>query len=161
MRNICCEEPHWLFPRVSRTVSRIVLRFVAVARTVCLWSSIEHFAQIIEANFLCRDECVATQSVTDFGHRFDVLITRFYSNAQSCAEFPFMETCCVSVVDTCACTRFSRISSSITQRNCRGWHGATNKRKRKLITWSQVDLKLAPRLYIAYKARLVDQWNEQ
>ena len=34
MRNVCCAELHWLFPPVSGTVSRIVSRFVAVARTV-------------------------------------------------------------------------------------------------------------------------------
>ena len=34
MRNVCCEELHWLFLPVSGTVSRIVSRFVAVARTV-------------------------------------------------------------------------------------------------------------------------------
>ena len=33
MRNVCCKEIHWLFPRVSGTVSRTVLRFVAIART--------------------------------------------------------------------------------------------------------------------------------
>ena len=34
MRNVCWEELHWLFPRVSGTVSRIVLRFDAITRTV-------------------------------------------------------------------------------------------------------------------------------
>ena len=67
-------------------------------------SSVNNFAQIIEANFLCRDECVTTQSVTDFGHRFDVLITSFTSNAKSSAKFPFVETCCVSRVDICTCS---------------------------------------------------------
>ena len=36
----------------------------------------------------------------------------------SCADFSllqFMETCCVSIVDVRVCTRFSMISSSITQ----------------------------------------------
>ena len=84
-------------------------------RVNTMWSSVNKFAQIIEANFLCRDECVTTQSITDFGHRFGVLVTRFTSNAQSSAKFPFMDTCCVSAVDICACTRFSMISSSVTQ----------------------------------------------
>ena len=34
MRDVCCKELHWLFPRVSGTVSRVVLRFVAIARNV-------------------------------------------------------------------------------------------------------------------------------
>ena len=34
MRNVCCEELHWLFSPMSGTVSRIVLRFVAITRTV-------------------------------------------------------------------------------------------------------------------------------
>ena len=29
------------------------------------WSSIDNFTQIIEASFLCRDECIATQSITE------------------------------------------------------------------------------------------------
>ena len=33
----------------------------------------------------------------------------------SCAEFPFVETCRVSVIDICACTRLDMIFSGVTQ----------------------------------------------
>ena len=79
------------------------------------WSSVNNFPQIIEANFLCRDGCVTTQSVTNFGHRFGVLITRLTSKAHSSAKFPFKETSCVNTEDIRACTRFSMTSSSVTQ----------------------------------------------
>ena len=95
--------------------------------------SIDNFAQIVEANFLCRDECVTTQSVKDFGHGFDVLIANFASYAKYSAKFPLVKTRCISVVGVCTWTCISMISSRDTQvlyrRNSRGNHGATIKRK--------------------------------
>ena len=62
------------------------------------WSSIENFAQITYANYLCCDECITTQPIADFSQCFDVLIASFTSDAKSGAKFSFMETCCVSIL---------------------------------------------------------------
>ena len=52
-------------------------KHVVAQRVDTTWSSANNFEKTIEANFLCRDESVASQSIADFRHRFDVLITRF------------------------------------------------------------------------------------
>ena len=103
-------------------------------------------AQILEASFLCRDDCVTSQSVTDFGYRFDVLITSFTSNAKWSAKFPFVETCCVSTVDICACTRFSVIPRSVLAASRKFYTEETAEEamapqliEKRWITPSQVD----------------------
>ena len=96
----------------TRVLSRDRICWISVSIT---WSSVNNFAQIVEAKSLWRDECVATQSITKFCQCFNVLITSFTSNALSSAKFPFMETCCVSVTDFCTSTRIGMISSGVTQ----------------------------------------------
>ena len=77
-------KKRYLFKKINLSVG-----FFWSIDTAC--SSINNFAQIIDASFLCPDDSVATQSVADFRHRFNILITSFTSDAQSSAEFPFME----------------------------------------------------------------------
>ena len=106
----------------------------------------QNVAQILEAYFLCRDDCVTSQSVTDFGHPFDVLITSFASNAKWSAKFPLAETCCVSTVGVCACTRFSVIPRSVLAASRKFYTEETAEEamapqfiEKRRITRSQVD----------------------
>ena len=101
------------------------------------WSSINNFARIIEANFLCRDECVATQSVTDFGHRFEKLITSFNSNAQLCVEFLSMVKCMRQYLFQ---RGFQPHCARKAQRKLQMMPWRHNEIQQRWITRSQVDL---------------------
>ena len=95
--------------------------------------------------------------VTDFGHRFDVLITKFYQQCEvGCAQILFVETCYVSIVDVCTCTCFQHDfqqhhaspyteetaeEAMAPQLNEKGW-----------ITRSQVDLAAARNKQARYAA---------
>ena len=119
------------------------------------WSSVNNFAQIIEANCLCRDECFTNKAqscVPSHGNLLRLLsrYMRMYAFQHDYQQH-----------------HARKILKKLQRMPWR--HNEIVKRR---ITRSQVDLffsschcletgKLAPRLYSAYKPRLADQRNEQ
>ena len=96
-------------------------------------SSVNKFEQINEANFLCRNECVTTQSVTDFWTPLRCTDHQFHQQCEVECEIP------IRLNLLRLHSRFSHlyVFSHRFRRNSCGSHGATIKRKKWIIRWQE------------------------
>ena len=69
---------------------------------LCVGLDISWLPQDIQANFLCDDECITSQSLHNPGDGIGVLLRILAFHAKPCSEFPLMEIRCITRVNVAA-----------------------------------------------------------